>query len=632
MTDDPPQPPEQPPPAGDPPGGADYFPGEKNRRVPRAAWWVLAAACVLLLVFLVIRPEWFTRNPDDTSLHVPADRHFSKTVAELGHSDGLWLNDDAPTTSFTVTMPVDSTRSSTRIHLRGDTQVAQDSTAFLSVTADGTQVYRSELPRGDNSLDAIVDLPDSTADDGRVRLQIRTDGSLHNQTCATDHSPGLNVHVAPDTVVEAALDQPVHTVRDVVASWSRHIRVLLADQEDQWRTAAAQLGIALTQAGYGVTYTGTLPDDDGDDVVLVGNADELSRIGWKTDSADPAAVGSVGDSRLLGIRSPTPAAVMQFLTSPAVSVNDTAGSDPRQVPVAKPTGNDVALGDLGADLSPTTITENHSWRASYALADLPGGRLPQAIRSTWQLPAGPDDLNWILNVTLNGQLIDSKRLAGGTPTVTTPLPASAQRVDNSLTLMVQRDRDIGGCDVRVTPYSIALQPTSILQLGNDPGAGFTSLPRILSPGFAVYVTATAPEGSIDTLNSTIPIIAEFVPAQMLPNFIWGAASPPDKPFVLLGSAPGIGTAASLTNGRLITGAPPALDTNAFSNGAVVACGTVGNEIRGLVVQWAGTLGDSLGAPSFGNEAAQVITAHGGFAVNAAGVPVSTGQSRNAAPG
>lgn len=176
----------------------EFFPDEHRRSVPKIAWWILGIACVALLAFLLVRPEWFTRSADDDSLHVPADRHFTKTLASLDHPDGLWLNDDASSTSFTVKLPVDSKRSDTRIRLTGTTQVANDSTVFLTVSVDGTQVYRSELPRGDNPLNTLVGIPADAAADGSVRIVVRTDGSLHNQTCATDRSPGANVHLDDD--------------------------------------------------------------------------------------------------------------------------------------------------------------------------------------------------------------------------------------------------------------------------------------------------------------------------------------------------------------------------------------------------------------------------------------------------
>ncbi|NED68032.1 hypothetical protein G3I15_44580, partial [Streptomyces sp. SID10244] len=96
-----------------------YFAGERGRSVPRSAWWILGIALVVLLAFVIVRPSWFTHDDDDMSLGVPADRHFSKSLAGSGDVDGVWLTDDSPSTSQVVTFPADSGRDKTRLHMTG---------------------------------------------------------------------------------------------------------------------------------------------------------------------------------------------------------------------------------------------------------------------------------------------------------------------------------------------------------------------------------------------------------------------------------------------------------------------------------------------------------------------------------
>lgn len=616
----------------EPDPGADqpeYFSGERERRVPKGAWWVLGIACVLLLSLLVVRPTWFTRAADDNSLHVPSDRHFTKTLAGLGHADGLWLNDDTSSTSFTVRLPVDSELSQTRVHLVGETQVPQDSTTFLSILADGDQVYRRELNRGTNPLDEYIDLPEGTVDDGSVRIQMRLHGSLNNQTCATDHESGADIHIGPDTVVEAALSEPVHTVRDVVSSWDRDVTLVVPDEADPWRTAAAQVGVALVQAGHEVRYAAAMPDEDRESAVLVGPGPTLAGAGWESDSTDPVAAGTVGDAAVLGIRDGSAADIARLVTGPLLPVADGPGDDPRKVPATSLAGDTIALDDLGADLSTASITEDHTWRVSYSLADLPGGRLPRAIRAAWQLPASPADLTWILTTSLNGRLIDSRRLTGG-PSPVIPLPPGLERVDNTVTFTVQRDRNLGGCDVRETAYSMALDPTSALLLGDDRGEGFVALPKILAPGFNVYVTAGSGESTVDALNASVPVVAAFVQAGHSPDFVWEADPPAAGPFVQIGTSRGVSTPVSVADGRLVSESP-VLDVSTITNGVVVSCGMRGGTVSGLVVQPVGTVAPAA-LPVFGTESAQIVTTHGSVAVNADGTPAVTGAPRANAPG
>ncbi|MEE4023969.1 hypothetical protein V1Y59_12855 [Gordonia sp. PKS22-38] len=612
----------------------EYFTGERGRRIPRAALVVFGIALVVLLVFVFARPGWFTRDVGDHSLHVPSERHFVKSLAGAGREDGVWLTDDSPSSSFLVTFPADSPREETRVHLQGDTKVAEDSIVFLTVRMDGQQVFKEELPRGDNDLDEYIDVPDQIAADGQVRVQMRVDGDLTDQQCTADRSTGMQVHIAADSVAEAALSEPVHTVRDAVVSWDRDVTVVVPDQSDEWRTAAAQMGIALTQAGHDVTFSAAMPESDADDVLLAGPPAGLTDLGWTApDQAEGAlAVGTVDDTPVLAATEPDGSVLASFLTENPVATADSAATDPRSVPAAAPSGNEVGVAALGADTSVTDVMDTQNWRMRYSLTDLPGGRLPQAIRVALQLPATPDDLTWVMNTELNGQLLQSRRLTQSTGEAVVPLPAAAQLLNNDLTISVLRDRDLGGCDVRVTPYPMQLLPSSAVQMGNDPGAGFTALPRVLAPGFAVHVPDSVDADAITQLDAIVPVLATFVPSHYNPEFRWGAAPAPGQPYIVVGESPGVNTMVRIVDGRIEAGpATPALDITSFETGMVIQTATGPGDARGLSIQYAGAPG-GMALPAFGRETAEVVTAQGSFAVNPDGSTVPSDQASAGSPG
>ncbi|RVW07242.1 hypothetical protein EGT67_22030 [Prescottella agglutinans] len=609
--------PESPAPGPDEPERAEYFAGEKGRTVPRSAWWILGLALVVLLSFVVVRPSWFTKDADDTSLDVPPDRHFTKTLAGSGHADGVWLTDGSPSTSYLVTLPTDSGRDETRLHLTGTTQVADDSTVFLVVSMDGQQVYKDQLPAGNSTLDAFVGVPEQLASDGQVRVQVRAEGTRHDEICTPDHSAGMQIHLDPTSVVEAALTEPIHTVRDAVASWDRRITVALADVGDQWRTTAAQLGMALTREGHEVVYAEAPPASDPRNSILVGPADELAeKFGWASDEEGGAGVvvGSVDDTPVTGIVEPDGALLSTFLLEPTVATADSGGADPRAVTTAKPVGDQVSLEALGADMSVGQITETRRWRATYSLADLPGGRIPQSVRVEVALPASPDDLTWILNADLNGNLVGSQRLNPTAGVVTIALPPARQLLENTLTLTVERDRDLGGCNVRVTSYPIQLRGESALLLGDDPGAGFTALPRQLAAGFAVYIPDAGAADAIGQLNAVTPALTAFVPAHYDPEFRWNTQPAPGKPFILVGDSPEVSTPVQMRDGRIVAGPDAAmLNLSSFDNGTMVETATVAGGAPGLAIEYVGDIGNTP-LPDFGRESAQVVTPQGSFVV------------------
>ncbi|NKY57036.1 hypothetical protein [Nocardia flavorosea] len=616
------QPPDRP--ATEPPGRAgatEYFPGERNRVVPRSAWWVLGIALAVLVSFVFLRPEWFTRDADDKSLDVPADRHFTKTLAGSGHADGAWLTDDSPSTSFLVRLPADSAREETRLHLTGSSQVAADSTVFLSVSMDGQQVYEQRLSTGEHGIDAYIAIPDQIAGDGRVRIRIHAEGTRHGETCTPDHSAGMQIHLGSDSVVEAALTEPLHTVRDVVASWDRRVTIVPADPGIPWRTTAAQLGMALIRSGHEVSFAETPPDTDVGDAILVGPAATLAdRYRWTPlgISGPGIAAGTVGDNTALGVTTPDGTLVSQYLTETVVSTADSAISDPAAVTTTpRPAGDEVSLESLGADMSAAQITEARRWHLRYSLSDLPGGRIPRAVRVEMQLPASPPDLTWLLNVELNGRLVGSRPLNPTAGTVRVELPPQDALLGNTLTLSVARDRNLGGCDVRVTSYPIQLKPGAALELGDDPGAGFTALPRAFAPGFAIYLPDDG-GNPVQQLDAVVPVLTEFVPAQYTPEFRWGQQPSGDAPFILVGRSPDVVAPASIQDGRMVAGPGGSiLNIPAFDNGLLVEVVTSGGQMPGLMVQHTGHIVEAQ-LPDFGREAAVVVTEQGSFAVGADG--------------
>lgn len=620
--------------SGDSPETTEYFSDEKRRSVPKAAWWTLGAALAVLLVLLVARPTWFTQDADDHSLKVPPDRHFTKTLAGSGHADGVWLTDDSPSTSYLVTLPADSTRSQTRMHLLGSSQIAENSTVFLSVSLDGQQVYNQELAAGTGTVDSYIDVPGQIAADGQVRVQIRAQGTRHDETCTLDHSSGMQIHLDPDSVVEAALDSPVHTVRDAVVSWDRDVTVVLTDPGDAWRTAAAQLGMALIRSGHRVHYSDAIPENDIRNAIFVGPSASLTAIGWTApDNAagdDGITVGTADGQPVLAVTVPDGPRVAGFVTAPTVTTADRATSTPTSVTTTPGSPTQVPLAALGTDMSVGQITDTRRWRVRYSLADLPGGRLPQTVQVSMTLPDSPDDLTWILNADLNGRLIASRALNPTAGQTTIALPPQNALLDNELTLSVERDRNLGGCDVRVTSYPIQMGQDSALVMGDDPGAGFTAVPRTLSPGFDVFIP-DADTSAVRQLNAIVPTLTAFVPAQYNPRFRWRTQPEIGKPFILVGESPSVAPTVRIENGRIVTGENGAvLDIPQFENGLVVQNARGGGS-AGLVVQYTGSIGDTA-LPDFGTEAARVVTTQGSFAIAADGTVLPTTPARQGAPG
>ncbi|ORA69110.1 hypothetical protein BST23_00095 [Mycolicibacterium elephantis] len=578
-------------------------------RVPRSAWWVLAAAGVLLLVFGLLRPQFFTRPPAGAPYQVPPERHFAKTFGALGHADGVWLTSDNPSATFNVTLPVDVGRSKDRIRLAGTAQIAEDSTVFLQVLMDGQQVFERELPSGNRVLDQVVEIPPAIAADGELRVTTRFRGILSHPRCSPEQAAGAIINLNQHSVIEAELAQPLHTVRDVAAALDHHVTVLVADAAPEWFATATALGVALIRAGHEVQYVSEIAEDAGPSVIMLGPPESLAdKTGWTpagNGQDEIIRVGTVGATPRLAVVTPEPELASRFLTTPVLVTADGVADLSEAIGTTRLDGDQVALEALGTDMSEITLTENRSWRADYSLADMPGGRIPRALRVEMRLPATPPDLSWILTTNLNGQMVDSRRLTAEPAVV--PLPQQAHLMDNQLTMTVQRDRDLGGCDVRVTPYPMQLLPGSSLQLGDDPGAGFTALARPLTGDAEVRVVPGA--DPVVLLNAIVGVVAEFSPWGRFPDIRPDPGTPLDRPFILVGG-PLRSSLLQFEDSGLIAGTGPVLDLTPFQDGLVVQCA---GGLPGVVVSVIGDPGRPV-LGSFGRECAQVITPAGSFAV------------------
>lgn len=587
---------------------------DRRAWVPLGALTLLVVAALVVVGFLVARPPWFR---DD----VPSDREFAKTLLDIGKVNGIRLSDDNATSqSFTLPVPVDSRLERPVLNLRGTTQVAEASTVFLRVLVDGQSVYVDELPAGDNALQADIGLPDSVVKDGEVRVQVRTTGSLDPQRCNLNNELGALVVLDPNgTRVYGELADRLHTVRDLVANLDRNVTLVLDQTAEgpEWFATAARLAAFLTQQGRDVAYSQEA-DDDQSSQILLGTADGLDDRGWDSVGGQGSVqVGEQDETPVLGVVKPTADVVPTFLTASPVTTADGIGTDPTRVLLQQNQGRSITLAALGVDTSIQQLTDRRSWRVPYSLADLPGGALPSSLRLRMMVPPITGDARWLIEVRLNDELVDSRRLPGtGRQSFVAALPAQRQLVRNELVVTLIRERDLGGCNVRQTTYDVQLLPESSLEVGGT-GTGFTAVPAQFSGGFDVILPASALADPTLNLARLVPTLAEFSGWRQNAAFVWDGA-PSGRPFLLVGEPPaGVSVPVKVAGGRI---SAPGFDLTAFKQGIVAQCATAGRA-RGLVLTVIGDPGDIV--PAYGREPARLVgTRGGGFVVSPTGRVVS----------
>lgn len=592
-----------------------------RRWAPRGALAFLALSVVLVVVFVVARPDWFDGENGES---VPPELLFATTLADLGHRDGIRLSDDN-TTSATVTtaVPVDSRLEDARLVLGGRTQAATSGVTFLRVLADGEAVYVTELRSGDNDLAADIPLPATVTDDGSVTVQIRLTGSLDQRWCNPDHEIGALVMLDPEaTRIRGRLDQRLRTVRDVARGLDNVVTLVLsATRNDrEWYETAAELGVALRHTGRQVRYVDGVSENPGEGTrILLGPPGSLEEAGWTPvdDQAGAVRVGYLDDTSVLAVTEaggPPAEALDSLLTTDVVTTADSAANAPRR-DEREPVGGDaVPLAALGLDTSAQQLTDSRNWRLRYSTADLPGGRVPSEVRLDLQVPVVAADAPWLVQVRLNGQLLDSVRLPADLDahSVTARIPEGIEALRNELIVTVLRERVTGGCAVRPTVYQAQLLPTSTLLLGGR-GVGLAAVPSDLAPGFEVHLPASSVDDPEVSLAALVPTLAEFTGVGDRAPFVWDGA-PGVRPFLLFGDAPaGVDVPVRVVGGRLVGAG---FDLQAFRDGLVVQRAAAG-PTPGVVVTPVGRPPDVL--PGYGRESARLVTGDGvGVAVDDAG--------------
>ena len=591
----------------------------------RSAWvpWgslvFLVVAALLVTALIVARPSWFGGDP-------PADRRLDTTLLDIGETDGVRLSDDNGNSStFTLPVPVDSPVDDPVLRLRGHTEVAGSSTVFLRVQADGQNVHVSELPSGNHQLNEDIDLTRSMVEDGEVRVQVRTTGTLDQQRCnLTTDLGALVVLDAEETRLTGELEDRLHTVRDVVAGLDQKVTLVLAPRanDKEWYQTTAQLGAFLTEQGHDVHFADKVPDEDDGSAIMLGPDDILQDQDWDPLTEEGSVrVGERGDQTVLGIVSPNDDVVPTFLTTTPVTTADSDSSDPTKLQVDRPSGDRATLERLGVDTSVQQIIDRRSWRVPYSLADLPGGTVAKTLALQMLVPETTEDARWLVQVRLNDELVGSKVLTeAGRQNVYTALPPDKQLVRNDLVVTLIRDRDLGGCHVRQTSYDVQVLPDSALVVG-EPGAGFTAVPAQFASGFDVLVDPSALEDSPKSLAGLVPTLAEFSGWRQGVSFVW-EGEPGTRPFLQYGEPQGVSAPVQVGDGRI---SAEGFDLSSFSDGLVVQCVTAGST-PGLVVTPVGDPGTVV--PPYGRERARLVTAGGGgFTVTADGQVILVPEAR-----
>jgi len=564
------------------------------------------------------------------------DRSHQVSFADVGRADGLVVSGYPSYASATLPLVRDQQARAVRLVLSGRQDVSAEAVTALRVTVNGRRVMERVLAPGQRDFNWVFDLTDQLEGAADAQVAIQLAGDVSAEVCHSDRSMGAVLSLSPDAGIEIELEGPLTSVRDVLALTPRHVTIAM-DEGDDWFELATRLGARLARKGYSLEMVSLerareLVETGREGVILAGSQESLQRTGFMSvqDQA-PAGVSlwRRSESTMVAVTDPERVEAARFLTSELAAIARGVSVDPVMFQAADGPAM-LTLEGLGVDTSLQQVADRREWRMSYVLSEAPRGRVADALGLDFRLPDGPVGVTNVAHVALNGELIDSRRLAGaGQDRYRVELPTSDQALVNELVVSLQRHREDGGCEIAQQRYPVQLTGDSALLFeGSTGGAGFTALPAHLSDGLEVRLPdVMTDEQRFIAAQVTAEALALFAPSNAPLDYMFslsdnGRSTAIARPFVAVNTMPeNAQTPLRVYADRLVmqAGAGADADVRALSDLTLVQASRarIGPDredeppqfVRGLVVHAIDQAPSMLGA-DFGAEQVAIVHADG----------------------
>ena len=452
-----------------------------------------------------------------------ANRH-QISFGDAGDEDGLIVSGFPSYASADLAMVRDQQPDAVRLVLSGEQDVSERAVTALRVTVNGERVMERVLSPGRRQFNWVFDLTEELRNAPGARVAFQLMGDLPEGICHNDRSMGAVIAFDASSGLEIELPGPLSSVRDVMAMTPRNI-VLAVDGSQEWFELAARMGADFVREGYQVEMVSlsdaaALAEPGLKGLFLAASPDALDRAGFsvlRERSEAGASLWRRAGATMIAVTDPGRFETAHFLTSELAYIASGDAVDPVVFDQRGNQGAFVSLERFGVDTSIQQIVDSREWRFDYGLSEVPGGLLPEALALDLRLPEGPGGYTNIVHVELNGDFIDSRQLRPGTDNrFAVALPPERQGLNNEVSVVIQRHREDGGCEISQQRYPVQLSADSGLMFARGAGAGgFTALPPAFADGLEVRLP--------DDLEGRERLIAARVTAESLAYFVPGGA-------------------------------------------------------------------------------------------------------------
>lgn len=313
------------------------------------------------------------------SAEAPAASTHVFTVARPKAAAWVGLAGFPDQSEIVFPVPRDGNYLSGALNLVFDTQLTEHGDGLLTLSVNGTPRGQLVLDSGRHTHQARIELTAADLSGDRVVLMMAGRGTTNSgQICPTDAAnSGSAVTLAADSNLE--LVSPTAPTDSV--------------------------GVLLASPGTLALQPGS---NEGDVALAIWANQQLVRGGMDARLSN----GGPGET-LVTVTSHaiTPAgtnATNVLAGERAVAALISAGGTRLQLPVEGP----VTVADLGAETIVKSFRGSRRWTVPFAAADMPGGALPEQFALRLKVTPLAGNYDWVVRLTLNGNLIETHRVAG----------------------------------------------------------------------------------------------------------------------------------------------------------------------------------------------------------------------------
>ena len=422
----------------------------------------------------------------------PAPQTYPVVITRANPAQWVGLAGFPDQTELSFPIPAGGHYLSGALVLAFDTQLTQAGDGLLTVSVDGTTRQQLVLDGGRTSQTLRIELTTAELAQDSIMLGLAGRGTTSaGQICPADAAnSGSAVTLSADSRLELVADQPLtDAVGALVAAPSPLVLAPGTTSSDAAMAVWAnqQLNRNGIAARIGVAGADETP------VTLVDHAASIA--------------GLATSNQLIGQQ-----AITQLIK---------AAGTTRPSPLAWP----VTAADLGAETSVRSFRGSRRWNLDFAAADLPGGHLPEQFTARLQATPLTEFNDWMVRVTLNGNLLQSRRIDGSSESIAlvVDLPAARMLPQNSLMVeLVDTTVKEGGC--RQAPDAQAqLLPESALTDKAPPDAAWARLIEQLAGLPALNMASSLPLDAAQGSKASA-LLSMLLPGQAKVRFDNSAAA------------------------------------------------------------------------------------------------------------